>query len=141
MYNALNYIRVVMSVTGGVIASALGGCDMLLTVLATCVAFDYISGVVLAVKQGKLNSRVGFFGIVKKALIFVVVIIAHLLDQLTGLDAIRSITVLFYISNEGISILENLGKLGVEIPKKIRDVLEQLEDKDDDNSEDTKSDN
>lgn len=141
MSEIITNIKIFLSVVGGLIVSALGGCDMLLIVLAAFVVFDYVSGVILAVKQGKLNSRVGFFGIVKKALIFVVVIIAHLLDQLTGLDAIRSITVLFYISNEGISILENLGKLGVEIPKKIRDVLEQLEDKDDDNSEDTESDN
>ena len=141
MQDIMMNVKVVLSVLGGVIASALGGCDMLLIVLSAFVAFDYISGVVLAVKLGKLNSRVGFMGIMKKAMIFFVVIIAHLLDQLTGLNAIRSITVLFYISNEGISILENLGKLDVKIPKKIKDVLEQLEDKDDDNTEDTESDN
>ena len=120
-------IKIMLSVLGGMVVSALGGCDTLLTVLAAFVAFDYVSGVVLAIKLGKLNSRVGFMGIMKKAMIFLVVIVAHLLDQLTGLDAIRSITVLFYISNEGISIVENLGKLDVKIPKKIKDVLEQLD--------------
>ena len=141
MNEIITNIKIFLSVIGGLIVSALGGCDMLLIVLTAFVTFDYVSGVLLAIKQGKLNSRVGFFGLVKKGLIFVVVIVAHLLDQLTGLNAIRSITVLFYISNEGISILENLGKLDVKIPKKIKEVLEQLEDKDDDNSEDTESDN
>ena len=127
MNEIITNIKIFLSVIGGLIVSALGGCDMLLIVLTAFVAFDYVSGVLLAIKQGKLNSRVGFFGLVKKGLIFVVVIIAHLLDQLTGLNAIRSITVLFYISNEGISILENLGKLDVKIPKKIKEVLEQLD--------------
>ena len=127
MNEIITNIKIFLSVIGGLIVSALGGCDMLLIVLTAFVAFDYVSGVLLAIKQGKLNSRVGFFGLVKKGLIFVVVIVAHLLDQLTGLNAIRSITVLFYISNEGISILENLGKLDVKIPKKIKEVLEQLD--------------
>lgn len=127
MNEILTALKWGFALIGGLIMSALGGCDMLLIVLTAFVAFDYVTGVVLAVKQGKLNSRVGFLGIVKKAMIFIVVIIAHLLDQLTGLNAIRSITVLFYISNEGISILENLGKLDVKIPKKIKEVLEQLE--------------
>ena len=127
MHNIMINIKIMLSVLGGMVVSALGGCDTLLTVLAAFVAFDYVSGVVLAIKLGKLNSRVGFMGIMKKAMIFLVVIVAHLLDQLTGLDAIRSITVLFYISNEGISIVENLGKLDVKIPKKIQDVLEQLD--------------
>lgn len=127
MNEIITNIKIFLAVIGGLIVSALGGCDMLLIVLTAFIVFDYVSGVILAIKLGKLNSRVGFFGLVKKGLIFVVVIIAHLLDQLTGLDAIRSITVLFYISNEGISILENLGKLDVKIPKKIKDVLEQLD--------------
>ena len=105
------------------------------------VLVDYISGVVLAFKQGKLNSMKGFIGLLKKAMIFLVIIIAHLLDELTGIGAIRSMAVFFYISNEGISILENLGKLEVKIPQKIKDVLEQLEDNHDEHSKDTKSDN
>lgn len=133
-------VKIFLSVIGGTIMAALGGCDKLLLILACFVVADYISGVVLAIKQGKLNSKTGFMGLLKKAMIFLVVVIAHLLDELTGIGAIRSMTVFFYISNEGISIFENLGKLEVKIPQKIKDVLEQLEDKYD-NSEDTKSDN
>ena len=69
------------------------------------------------------------------------VLLAHVLDEVTGIGALRSMAVLFYISNEGISILENLGKLGIPYPQKLKDILEQLEDKDDDDNKDTKSDN
>ena len=123
----LTYLKVSFSVIGGVIASALGGCDTLLMVLVWFVVVDYISGVVLAIKQSKLNSRVGFVGIMKKAIVFMVIIIAHLLDELTGIGAIRSMAVLFYISNEGISILENLGRLNIPYPQKLKEILEQLE--------------
>lgn len=141
MTEILVNVKIYLAVIGGLIMAALGGCDKLLLILACFVVVDYISGVVLAIKQGKLNSRTGFIGLLKKAMIFLVVIIAHLLDELTGIDAIRSMTVFFYISNEGISIVENLGKLDVKIPQKLKDVLEQLEDKQDDNKEDTESDN
>lgn len=134
-------IQLILSVMGGTIMAALGGCDTLLMVLIGFVAVDYISGVVLAIKNGKLNSRVGFVGLLKKAIIFLVVFLAQLLDNATGLEAIRSMTVLFYISNEGISVLENLGKLDIKYPQKLKDILEQLEDKDehkDDNESDNK---
>lgn len=126
---------------GGLIMKALGGCDTLLVVLLGFIAVDYTSGVVLAIRNRKLNSRVGFYGLLKKAMILLVVFLAHLLDAVTGFDAVRSMAVMFYISNEGISILENLGKLGVAYPQKLKDILEQLEDEKNDNSENTKSDN
>ena len=141
MTEFLTNFKLIISVIGGAIMAALGGCDKLLLILACFVLVDYISGVVLAFKQGKLNSMKGFIGLLKKAMIFLVIIIAHLLDELTGIGAIRSMAVFFYISNEGISILENLGKLEVKIPQKIKDVLEQLEDNHDEHSKDTKSDN
>ncbi len=133
-------IQLILSVIGGAVMSALGGCDMLLGVLlAFCVA-DYISGILLAIKNKTLNSKKGTWGLLKKALIFLVVFLAHMLDMVTGLGAIRSIVVMFYISNEGISVLENLGNLGVKYPQKIKNVLEQLEDEND-NTKDTESDN
>ena len=134
-------IQLILSVIGGAVMAALGGCDTLLGVLVWFVVVDYISGVILAIKNRKLNSRVGFLGIAKKALIFLVIITAHLLDELTGIGAIRSMAVMFYISNEGISILENLGKLEVKYPQKLKEILEQLEDKHDVHKEDTESDN
>ena len=141
MTDLIMYLKLIFSVIGGVIMSSLGGCDALLTVLAWFVVVDYISGVVLAIKQGRLNSRIGFIGLMKKAIIFLVIIIAHLLDELTGIGAIRSMAVLFYISNEGISILENLGKLNIPYPHKLKEILEQLEEGHNEDTKDTKSDN
>ena len=136
----MSKIQLSLSVLGGIIMASLGGCDTLLMVLIGFVAVDYISGVVLAIKNRRVNSRVGFVGLAKKAMIFLVVFLAHLLDEVTGIGAIRSMAVMFYISNEGISILENLGKLDIKYPQKLRDILEQLEDKNE-YSKDTKSDN
>ena len=141
MAELIDYIKIALSVIGGVIVSALGGCDTLLLVLLGFMCVDYVSGVVLAIKRGELNSRTGFFGLLKKAMILLVVFMAHLLDVVMGFDYIRAMTIMFYISNEGISIVENLGKIGVKIPQKIKNVLEQLEDENNDNSENTKSDN
>ena len=134
-------IQLILSVIGGSIMASLGGCDTLLMVLIGFVAVDYISGILLAIKNGTLNSKKGFLGLAKKGVIFLVVFLAQLLDNATGLGAIRSMTVLFYISNEGISVLENLGKLDIKYPQKLKDILEQLEDKDehkDDNESDNK---
>ena len=131
MYNALNYIKIMISVLGGAIAGLFGGCDMILKALICFVCVDYLTGTVRAIKERKLNSRTGFIGLLKKALIFTVVLLAHVLDEVTGICALRSMAVLFYISNEGISILENLGKLGIPYPQKLKDILEQLENNQD----------
>lgn len=136
----MNKIQLILSVIGGAIMAALGGCDTLLMVLVGFVAVDYISGVVLAIKNGNLNSKKGFMGLAKKFMIFLVIFLAHLLDQVTGVGAIRSMAALFYISNEGISILENLGNLDIKYPQKLKDILEQLEDKNE-HTEDTESNN
>lgn len=141
MTELITNIKLLIAVIAGGIAAALGGCDTLLMVLLGFMAVDYLSGVILAIKQGKLNSRVGFMGILKKALILAVVFLAHLLDEVTGLGAIRSMTVMFYISNEGISVVENLCKLGVKIPQKFKEILEQLEEEKNENTEDSESDN
>lgn len=137
----MNKIQLILSVAGGAVIAALGGCDTLLMVLIGFICVDYILGVVLAIKNGNLNSKKGFLGLLKKAIILLVVFLAQLLDNATGIGALRSMTVLFYISNEGISILENLGNIGIKYPQKLKDVLEQLEDHHNDNNEDTESDN
>ena len=123
MAEMIDYIKIVLSIVGGIIASALGGCDTLLLVLLGFMCVDYVSGIVLAIKQGKLNSRTGFFGVLKKAMMLLVVFMAHLLDVVMGFDYIRAMAIMFYISNEGISIVENLGKIGVKIPQKLKDIF------------------
>ena len=127
MTEFLTTIKLYIAIIGGAIAGLIGGCDMILKALICFVCVDYLTGTVRAIKERKLNSRTGFIGLLKKALIFTVVLLAHVLDEVTGVGALRSMAVMFYISNEGISIIENLSKLGVPFPPKIKDVLEQLE--------------
>ncbi len=127
MTEFLTTIKLYIAVIGGAIAGLIGGCDMILKALICFVCVDYLTGTVRAIKERKLNSRTGFMGLLKKALIFTVVLLAHVLDEVTGVGALRSMAVMFYISNEGISIIENLSKLGVPFPPKINEVLEQLD--------------
>lgn len=142
MTEVITTIKIYIAIVGGTIAGLFGGCDMILKALICFVCVDYITGTVRAIKERKLNSRTGFIGLLKKALIFTVVLLAHVLDEVTGVGALRSMAVMFYISNEGISIIENLGMIGVPFPPKIKEVLEQIKKDDEyENTEDTKSDN
>ena len=141
----MEYITVktqfILSSVLGVIFSGLGGNDSLLQILIGFVVIDYLSGVAVGIKNKNLSSRAGFYGIIKKIFIFSVVYMAHLADMATGMETIRNVAVLFYISNEGISILENLGEIGVKYPQKIKDILVQIGVDKDENSTDTRQDN
>ena len=110
----------------------LGGCDGLLIALVVFVVVDYITGVMCAVADKKLSSEVGFKGIAKKVLIFLLVGIANILDvQVIGTGSVlRTAVIFFYISNEGVSLTENAAHLGLPIPEKLKAVLEQLHDRD-----------
>lgn len=126
-----NGIQIVFTMIGGWLGYFLGGCDGLLIALVMFVMMDYISGVMCAIADKTLSSEVGFKGICRKVLIFVLVGIANILDvQVIGTGSVlRTAIVFFYISNEGISLLENAGHLGLPIPEKIKTVLEQLHDR------------
>jgi toxin secretion/phage lysis holin len=105
-----------------------GGIDSLIYALILFVVFDYITGLFLAFKEKKISSNIGFSGITKKNLIFIVVALASILDKYilnTG-GSLREIIVLFYIANEGISVIENAGKLGLPIPQKLKDAIQKL---------------
>ena len=106
----------------------LGGFDGLLYALIGFAVIDYITGVMCAIDDHRLSSEVGFKGICRKVLIFIIVGVAHILDAFViGAGAVlRTAVIFFYLSNEGISILENAGHLGLPIPEKVRIVLEQL---------------
>ncbi|MDD3250919.1 MAG: phage holin family protein [Lachnospiraceae bacterium] len=124
-------IQVVFAAIGGWLGWFLGGCDGLLYALIAFVVVDYITGIMCAVIDHKLSSSVGFKGIFKKVLIFALVGIAHILDMNvigTG-SVLRTAIIFFYISNEGVSLLENAGHLGLPIPNKLKAVLEQLHDR------------
>ena len=120
-----NTIQFIFTAVGGWLGYFLGGCDGLLYALIAFVAIDYITGVMCAVIDRKLSSAVGFKGIFRKVLIFLLVGIANIIDvQVVGTGAVlRTAVIFFYISNEGVSLLENAGHLGLPIPEKIKTVL------------------
>lgn len=126
-----NMIQFLFAGIGGWLGYFLGGCDGLLIALLLFVITDYITGVMCAIADKKLSSAVGFKGICRKVLFFLLVGIANILDmQVIGTGSVlRTAVIFFYISNEGVSLLENAGHLGLPIPVKIKAVLEQLHDR------------
>lgn len=126
-----NIIQLIFTAVGGWLGYFLGGCDGLLYALIAFVAIDYITGVMCAVIDRKLSSAVGFKGIFRKVMIFLLVGIANIIDvQVVGTGAVlRTAVIFFYISNEGVSLLENAGHLGLPIPERVKTVLKQLHDR------------
>lgn len=121
-------IQAVFTGLGGWIGYYLGGCDGLLYALIAFVTVDYLTGVMCAISDKKLSSNVGFRGICRKVLIFLLVGIANIIDiQVTGqAGVLRTAVIFFYLSNEGVSLLENAAHLGLPIPGQLKEVLEQL---------------
>lgn len=126
-----NTIQLIFTAIGGWLGYFLGGCDGLLYALIAFVVIDYITGVMCAINDKTLSSEVGFRGICRKVLIFLLVGIANILDvQVIGTGSVlRTAVIFFYISNEGVSLLENAAYLGLPVPEKIKTVLEQLHDR------------
>ena len=124
-------IQIAFTAIGGWLGWFLGGCDGLLYTLLAFVVIDYITGVMCAVADHTLSSAVGFKGICRKVLIFALVGIGHILDtQVIGSGSVlRTAVIFFYISNEGVSLVENAAHLGLPIPEKLKAVLEQLHDR------------
>ena len=125
-----NTFQAVIAALGGWLGYFLCGCDGLLYALIVFVILDYITGVLCAIADRRLSSAVGFKGICRKVLIFALVGIANILDvHVIGTGCVvRTATIFFYISNEGVSILENAANLGLPVPKKVKEVLKQLHD-------------
>ena len=125
-----NYLQMFFAVIGGWLGWFLGGYDGFLYALIAFVVIDYLLGVMCSIIEKHLSSDVGARGIFKKVVIFSLVGVAHIIDQNIIGDGgvIRTAVIFFYLSNEGISIIENATKLGLPIPEKLRDVLEQLKD-------------
>lgn len=116
---------------GGVFTYIFGGWDTPLTVLFWLMGIDYLTGLISAALQNKLNSKIGYKGIAKKASILIVLIVGVLLDRLINNNVwvFRTLICYFYVANEGISILENCGKLGIPLPQKLLNTLDQLKSK------------
>ena len=130
----LHTLQMFFTAFGAALGAFLGGVDGFLYTLIVFVVVDYITGVMVAITERKLSSETGFRGIFKKVVILMLVGVGNLIDvNVLGQGAvIRTAVIFFYLSNEGVSILENAGKLGLPIPKKLRAILEQLKDEDSD---------
>ena len=126
-----NTIQLAFAAVGGWLGYFLGGCDGLLYALIAFVAIDYITGVMCAISDKTLSSEVGFKGICRKVLIFLLVGIGNIIDvQVIGSGSVmRTAVIFFYLSNEGISLIENAAHLGLPVPDKLKAVLEQLHDR------------
>ena len=114
----------------------LGGWDIALQTLLIMIALDYITGLLKAIHNKKLNSHIGLKGIVKKTGYLIIVAVCVLLDRVTGdTGAIRTLVIYFFVANEGISVIENWSQMGLPIPKIVSQTLEQMKKKDGENNE------
>lgn len=125
-----NMCQLAFTAVGGWLGYFLGGCDGLIIALVLFVVIDYITGVMCAVVDRKLSSAVGFKGIFRKVLIFMLVGIANIIDVqvIKSGSVLRTAVVFFYLSNEGLSLIENSVHLGLPVPEKLKAVLKQLND-------------
>ena len=136
MKEVWNWIQLAIATVGGFLGWFLGGYDGFLYALIAFIVIDYVTGVFCAIVNKKLCSEIGAKGIFKKVLIFIMVGIAHIIDtHILGSigdnsGAIRTAVIFFYLSNEGVSILENAGHIGLPIPEKLKVVLHQLHERD-----------
>ena len=137
MKTVWNWIHVALAAIGGGLGGFFGEMDGFFYALIAFVVIDYLTGVMCAIIDKTLSSNVGFKGIFRKVLIFVMVGIGHVIDtQLIGSgDALRTAVIFFYISNEGVSLLENAGHIGLPIPEKLKEVLAQLHNRTEDDKD------
>ncbi len=128
--NIILAFKSISAAVGGVCGLFWGKLDGVMLALLAFIAIDYITGLMVGISTKTLNSSTGFKGLAKKVFILLLVLIANILDThiMGGSGVVRGIVIAFYLANEGISILENAGKLGVSYPQKLKDVLEQLKE-------------
>ena len=133
MDKILDGIKLAIAGAGGIFAYLFGPWDALIIALVIFVVADYITGVAKAAMQGKLSSAVGFKGLLKKVMIFVLVMVGTVVDMAipAANHAIRAAVIMFYIANEGLSILENAGQLGLPLPKALKNALEKIKEHED----------
>lgn len=130
MRTTIDAMKMAWTALGGALGAVLGGLDGFIMILTIFVVVDYVTGVLVAITRHKLSSEIGFKGIAKKIAIFCLVAVALLIDAniIKEGNVIRMSVIFFYISNEGISILENVSSLGLPVPNKLKAVLEQLKE-------------
>ena len=126
------YFTEILIAISSTILYLLGGWDIALKCLVIVMIIDYITGVMSAIFNKKVDSRIGLKGILKKFGYLCIVALSVILDTITGeTGVIRTLVIYFFVANDGISIIENIAKMGVPMPKKLIDVLEQLKKKGD----------
>lgn len=125
-----NIINAGIAGIGTVMSYLIGGWDSVLKILAVAIAIDYITGIMCATYNKNLSSEIGWKGLMKKAAIFLVVILAHQLDLVVAIEnpVFRTMACYFYIGNEGISVTENLGLMGIQLPGGLENALKKLKD-------------
>ena len=130
MEKMFNWISVAAGCIGGVAAKIWGGCDTLLYVLVVLIVIDYLTGLIKAVYTKQLSSEIGFKGLCKKTVILLVVAMSNLIEMVVGDSlAVREIVIMFFIANEGLSLLENAAVVYPGMPQKLKDILLQIRDK------------
>ena len=137
MRDVWHVIQAGFALIGGWLGVFLGGVDGLIIALATFAIIDYLTGVACAIVDKRLSSEAGFKGIAKKVVMFLLVGVAHAIDLwvIKSGAVMRTAVIFFYLSNEGVSLLENAAHLGLPVPKKLKDILIQLHKKDEDDNE------
>ena len=130
MNKIFNTLSVALGVAGGIAARIFGAWDTVFAALLVIMVLDYITGVIKAVYQKKLSSETGYKGILRKITVLVVVALANVVQNITGSAMpLREMVIMFYIANEGISVLENAAEILPIMPKGIKDVLLQIREK------------
>lgn len=124
--NVINAIKLWLTAFITWIGWLVGGFDTMMITLLLFMVIDYLSGVMCGISNKKLSSEIGFKGIFKKVMIILLVGVSNLLGLALGVEGLRYIIISFYLANEGISIVENASILGLPVPQKVKDVLEQL---------------
>lgn len=133
MNNIINTIKIGCSFVGTILGYFFGGFDVMMITLLLFMVADYITGIIKAIIEKKMSSKIGAKGILKKVMILILVGVTNLLGIAIEIEGLRYIIISFYLANEGISIIENASIIGVPIPQKIKDVLEQLKSKEGEN--------
>lgn len=125
------YVSIIFAALGAAASYLWGGLDVIFVALLTFMALDFITGIICGIKKGELDSHRAYLGITKKKMmILIMVAVAVILDRLLNApDTARVLVIYYYIAMEGISILENAAKLDFPVPDKLRDILLQLKDK------------
>ena len=129
----MDKLKIILGTIITAVSGFLGGMDGIMYALVTFVSIDYVTGVMAAAKKKKLSSEMGFWGIVKKVCIIALVGVAHFVDiyVMQSGDVFRTAVALYYIGNEGLSLLENIQALGVVLPKKLVEALKQIRNEND----------